>query len=222
MERKHNVGSFKDFKGQRCPRCWLCCCFLGSFSLLSICITQRSPPHPAPEFVLNSFLTVIIRDRAPSYFMVALVFIASSLPAPAWIRPMVPQGFHSSLWQKFLPEPSNFHTIIPHHKLHHDLLARWVGLTLHAVTCTDEQADGVFQTRGGVIAARRLPPSVWRAGPPSGGMHGPRTPLTEELSALTARPYHCMLSVAGKHTQSCTACFWKRVIGPFFFLFCIT
>lgn len=155
--------------------------------------------------------------------MVALVFIASSLPAPAWIRPMVPQGFHSSPWQKFLPEPSNFHTIIPHHKLHHDLLTRWVGLTLHAVTCTDEQADGVFQTRGGVIAARRLPPSVWRAGAPSGGMHGPRTPLTEELSALTARPYHCMLSVAGKCPHSpALRVFDSGWSDLFFFFFCIT
>lgn len=63
-----------------------------------------------------------------------------------------------------------------------------------AATCPDEWADEFFQNWRGVIAVRRLPLSVRSVGAPSRGMFG--TALKEELPALTAHLYHCMLSVA--------------------------
>lgn len=95
------------------------------------------------------------------HFRGLFFLIPPSLPAPGWICPIMPQGFHSSAVPKILAEPSDAHTVSSLilnliRICHPDELLRRCMLSL-----AYGKADGVGV---GAIADWRLPLYAWRPG----------------------------------------------------------
>ncbi len=146
-------------------------------------------PHlsKAPELVWkkNKFPNLIITDRVLS-FSVLHAFKSSSLPAPGWICPTMPQGCHSSPpWtiQPSYHRPSIINPIRSCCQMIQCLLPflSSVGQTPHAVTCTAEMADSVPGSRW-CYRRKAAPPVCEEGGRALGWNAQTRMLYTAELS----------------------------------------
>lgn len=203
----------------------LCCCFLVSLNLLSICISQICPHRLSPpEFVLkrnkfhsyNNRQSSVIFCGTACFHNLEIASFRLALPynslgpylgkAPPWT---IQHSYNRrSIISPFIRtcEPDDTQCCLT--------FLSSVGLTSHTVTCTDEQTNSL-SGQGVVTAEKSSSPCLWGgwARPPQEcrDLHAShsRTVIVKLLSALITRVYHHMLSVRGKgkiSTQYCTVC----------------
>ena len=119
-----------------------------------VCFEQEYIPH----FQQQTALSVLFH-----------AFMLFSLPAPGWVCPIMPRGFHSSPWQSSSLKPSQLsyqlpcfinpiRTCAPDDLQCALTFLASAGLTSHAVTCTVEQADWVSRGSGWCYRCEAAPP----------------------------------------------------------------